>query len=130
MRASNYCEWKGEGAANQPHFIDDAEGELLMFVGVWESWRETKGLYMQTSVIEQPTSEQLADFDSFKAVLAILLSSAIGSSHLGHLSIVVGRVVDDVAVLDRIDRDDPHAYRLVLRALQMTGQRELRVDVV
>jgi len=101
-----------------------------MFVGVWESWRDTKGLYMHTSVIEQPTSEQLADFDSFKAVLAILLSSAIGSSHLGHLSIVVGRVVDDVAVLDRIDRDDPHAYRLVLRALQMTGQRELRVDVV
>jgi putative SOS response-associated peptidase YedK len=40
--ASGYFEWKPEGAAKQPYFIHDPERELLMFAGLWESWRETK----------------------------------------------------------------------------------------
>jgi putative SOS response-associated peptidase YedK len=40
--ASGYFEWKPEGAAKQPYFIHDPDGELLMFAGLWESWRETK----------------------------------------------------------------------------------------
>jgi putative SOS response-associated peptidase YedK len=40
--ASGYFEWKPEGSAKQPYFIHDPEGELLMFAGLWESWRETK----------------------------------------------------------------------------------------
>jgi putative SOS response-associated peptidase YedK len=39
--ASGYFEWKPEGAAEQPYFIHDDDGELLMFAGLWESWRET-----------------------------------------------------------------------------------------
>jgi putative SOS response-associated peptidase YedK len=40
--ASGYFEWKPEGTTKQPYFIHDPEGELLMFAGLWESWRETK----------------------------------------------------------------------------------------
>jgi putative SOS response-associated peptidase YedK len=40
--ASGYFEWKPEGSSKQPYFIHDAEGELLMFAGLWESWRETR----------------------------------------------------------------------------------------
>jgi putative SOS response-associated peptidase YedK len=42
--ASGYFEWKLEGAAKQPYFIHDADGGLLIFAGLWESWRETKEL--------------------------------------------------------------------------------------
>jgi putative SOS response-associated peptidase YedK len=42
--ASGYFDWKPEGAAKQPYFIHDPENELLMFAGLWESWRETKGV--------------------------------------------------------------------------------------
>jgi putative SOS response-associated peptidase YedK len=40
--ASGYFEWKPEGTTKQPYFIHDPDGELLMFAGLWESWRETK----------------------------------------------------------------------------------------
>jgi putative SOS response-associated peptidase YedK len=40
--ASGYFEWKPEGAAKQPFYIHDPDGELLMFAGLRESWRETK----------------------------------------------------------------------------------------
>jgi putative SOS response-associated peptidase YedK len=55
--ASGYFEWKPEGAATQPYFIRDADRELLMFAGLWESWRETKEsdpLYTYTLVTGPP----------------------------------------------------------------------------
>jgi putative SOS response-associated peptidase YedK len=55
--ASGYFEWKPEGAAKQPYFIHDADSELLMFAGLWESWRETKesdALYTYTIVTGPP----------------------------------------------------------------------------
>ena len=55
--ATGYFEWKPEGAAKQPYFIHDAGAELLMFAGLWESWRETKEsapLYTYTIVTGPP----------------------------------------------------------------------------
>jgi putative SOS response-associated peptidase YedK len=55
--ASGYFEWKPEGSAKQPYFIHDADSELLMFAGLWESWRETKEakpLYTYTIVTGPP----------------------------------------------------------------------------
>jgi len=55
--ASGYFEWKPEGSAKQPYFIHDPDGELLMFAGLWESWRETKEsepLYTYTIVTGPP----------------------------------------------------------------------------
>ncbi len=50
--ASGYFEWKVEGAAKQPYFIHDADGALLMFAGLWESWREsTESEPLQTYTI-------------------------------------------------------------------------------
>ena len=55
--ASGYFEWKPEGSAKQPFYIHDPDGELLMFAGLWESWRETKDsepLYTFTIVTGPP----------------------------------------------------------------------------
>ena len=37
--ASGYFEWKGEAGHKQPYFIQDPDGHLLMFAGLWEAWR-------------------------------------------------------------------------------------------
>ena len=55
--ASSYFERKSEGSAKQPYFIHDSDGELLVFAGLWESWRETKEsepLYTYTIVTGPP----------------------------------------------------------------------------
>ncbi|NID06825.1 SOS response-associated peptidase [Luteibacter jiangsuensis] len=39
--ASGYFEWKGETPNKQPYFIHDPAGDLLMFAGLWEGWRES-----------------------------------------------------------------------------------------
>jgi putative SOS response-associated peptidase YedK len=55
--ASGYFEWKHEGSAKQPYFIHDPESELLMFAGLWESWRAAKDaepLYTYTIVTGRP----------------------------------------------------------------------------
>jgi putative SOS response-associated peptidase YedK len=55
--ASGYFEWKPEGSAKQPYFIHDPDRDLLMFAGLWESWRETKEsdpLYTFTIVTGPP----------------------------------------------------------------------------
>lgn len=55
--ASGYFEWKPEGAAKQPYFIHDPDNALLMFAGLWESWRPTKEsepLYTYTIIVGPP----------------------------------------------------------------------------
>lgn len=37
--ASGYYEWTGTPGSKQPYFIHDPAGELMMFAGLWESWR-------------------------------------------------------------------------------------------
>lgn len=55
--ASGYFEWKPEAAGKQPYFIHDPSGELLLFAGLWETWRETKEadpLYTYTIIVGPP----------------------------------------------------------------------------
>jgi putative SOS response-associated peptidase YedK len=58
--ASGYFEWKVEEGGKQPYFIHDPDGELLMFAGLWESWRENRDdrepepLYTYTIVTGPP----------------------------------------------------------------------------
>jgi putative SOS response-associated peptidase YedK len=40
--ASGYFEWKVEDAGKQPYFIHSPDAPLLMFAGLWESWRENR----------------------------------------------------------------------------------------
>jgi putative SOS response-associated peptidase YedK len=37
--ASGFFEWKGEPGSKQPYFIHDPGGQLMMFAGLWETWR-------------------------------------------------------------------------------------------
>jgi len=39
--ASGYFEWKGVSPNKQPYFIHDPAGDLLMFAGLWDCWRES-----------------------------------------------------------------------------------------
>lgn len=41
--ASGYYEWSGEKGSKQPYFIQPADGELLLFAGLWEIWRGPDG---------------------------------------------------------------------------------------
>ena len=55
--ASGYFEWKVESGGKQPYYIRDPDGALLMFAGLWESWRESKeaeALYTFTIVTGPP----------------------------------------------------------------------------
>lgn len=49
--ASGYFEWKGEKGAKQPYFIHDAAHEMLMFAGLWETWRGLDEVPLQTFTI-------------------------------------------------------------------------------
>jgi putative SOS response-associated peptidase YedK len=40
--ASGYFEWKVEDTGKQPYFIHSPDEPLLMFAGLWESWRENR----------------------------------------------------------------------------------------
>lgn len=37
--ANGYFEWKGHAPDKQPYFIHDPEHELMLFAGLWETWR-------------------------------------------------------------------------------------------
>lgn len=39
--ARGYFEWKGDAAPKQPYFIHSTESELILFAGLWETWRES-----------------------------------------------------------------------------------------
>jgi putative SOS response-associated peptidase YedK len=40
--ASGYFEWKVDEGGKQPYFIHSPDSPLLMFGGLWESWRENR----------------------------------------------------------------------------------------
>jgi putative SOS response-associated peptidase YedK len=55
--ASGYFEWQGEKGAKQPFFIRPPDGHLLMFAGLWETWRGADGaepLHTYTIITGEP----------------------------------------------------------------------------
>jgi putative SOS response-associated peptidase YedK len=42
LPTSGYFECKVEGAGKQPYFVHSPDAPLLMFAGLWESWRENR----------------------------------------------------------------------------------------
>jgi putative SOS response-associated peptidase YedK len=38
--ASGYYEWQGEKGTKQPYFIRPPDGSLMLFAGLWETWRD------------------------------------------------------------------------------------------
>ncbi|MFC1549718.1 SOS response-associated peptidase [Candidatus Neomarinimicrobiota bacterium] len=41
--ADGYYEWKQEGSTKQPYYIQDPEGKLLLFAGLWNAWQDPNG---------------------------------------------------------------------------------------
>lgn len=55
--ARGYFEWKGDAKTKQPYFVHSPHAQLLLFAGLWESWRESKDaepLYTYTIITGAP----------------------------------------------------------------------------
>lgn len=55
--ARGYFEWKGDKPPKQPYFIHSPDTDLLLFAGLWETWRPEKDaepLYTYTIVTGPP----------------------------------------------------------------------------
>src|SRR5690606_6955805 len=55
--ARGYFEWKGEKPPKQPYYIHPPGDDLLLFAGLWESWRpeqDAEPLYTYTIVTGPP----------------------------------------------------------------------------
>jgi putative SOS response-associated peptidase YedK len=48
---SGFFEWRAEESVKQPFFIYRADGEPLVFAGLWESWRQPDGTPLRTCTI-------------------------------------------------------------------------------
>lgn len=49
--ASGYYEWRLEDGIKQPYWIHPADGDVLMFAGLWEHWRAADGQWLQSYAI-------------------------------------------------------------------------------
>ena len=49
--ANGYYEWTGKPGTRQPHLIRQADGGLLAFAGLWESWLGADGSEIDTMAI-------------------------------------------------------------------------------
>ena|ERR1700754_2614861 len=49
--ASGYYEWQGEKGHKQPFFIRPPDGSLMLFAGLWETWRDAENNPLRTFTI-------------------------------------------------------------------------------
>jgi len=49
--ATGFFEWTGKAGAKVPHHISAADGGLLAFAGLWETWRSPEGEEIVTATI-------------------------------------------------------------------------------
>jgi len=49
--ADGYYEWTKQGSRKIPMYIRHAERELFAFAGLWESWKQPDGTWLQTCAI-------------------------------------------------------------------------------
>jgi putative SOS response-associated peptidase YedK len=48
---SGFFEWRAEKPAKRPFYIYRADGEPMVFAGLWESWRQPDGTLLRTCTI-------------------------------------------------------------------------------
>lgn len=51
LPASGYFEWQGDKGSKQPFFIRPADGTLMLFAGLWETWRDPDGNRLHTYTV-------------------------------------------------------------------------------
>jgi len=49
--ASGYYEWQGEKGHKQPYFVRPPDGSLMLFAGLWETWRDAEDKLLRTYTI-------------------------------------------------------------------------------
>lgn len=49
--ASGYYEWRPEAGVKQPYWIHDAEQPIIVFGGIWESWKTPEGEWLRSFAI-------------------------------------------------------------------------------
>lgn len=67
-----FYEWKGDGAARTPHFIHARDGRLLPLAGLWDRWRRSNELSVETfTIITCPPNEDIREIhDRMPVVLS------------------------------------------------------------
>ena len=57
---SGFYEWKREGGRKQPYYIQAAEGDLLAFAGLWETWTGPDGrLIFSATIVTTAANRQM-----------------------------------------------------------------------
>ena len=59
--ANGWFEWSTTGTRKQPYFISSAEGSLLSFAGLWETWQGEEELLETFSIITTEASPTLRE---------------------------------------------------------------------
>jgi len=49
--ADGFYEWKRSGTAKQPYCFEINEGQLFVFAGLWEGWKDASGDWIKTCTI-------------------------------------------------------------------------------
>ncbi|WP_146341762.1 SOS response-associated peptidase [Nesterenkonia sp. NBAIMH1] len=52
--AEGYYEWRTEGRTKTPHLIRPADGSLMLFAGLWESWTDGEETIVSTTILTGP----------------------------------------------------------------------------
>ena len=57
--ADGFYEWKRSGTAKQPYCFEINEGQLFVFAGLWEGWKDASGDWIKTCTILTTTPNTL-----------------------------------------------------------------------
>lgn len=52
--AEAYYEWRTEGRTKTPHLIKPADGSLMLFAGLWETWTDGDETIISTTILTGP----------------------------------------------------------------------------
>jgi len=59
--ADGFFEWKRTGKAKRPFYFQSRDGSLLMFAGIWDTWRHRDELITSCAIITTPANEFVAE---------------------------------------------------------------------
>ena len=59
--ADGFFEWKRTGKAKRPFYFQSREGALLMFAGIWDTWRLRDELVTSCAIVTTPANELVAE---------------------------------------------------------------------